>query len=1044
MRIFAHGVRYSRRKRMTRSLKGKLLALLVAILAATAACVILIGMQDVRTLSERAESRSADNVLQLVRHTVETTYRNLLSNRVETVTDHKQRLVESADMAMDGLTEFATLAERGVLSPSEAQQQALDWIRGLKLGEKAYFLLYDARLRPLARNFGPGLGSLSGVEDIKGRPLLASMRDEARTYGSAYSVFHAPRTNSDAQARLIGYFAEVPGFDWVLSTGVDIADVEREEARRLENALTILGQSLREVRIADSGFAFVFDGAGHLLVAPPERPFPMDDAVADVVSTGSLASIIAAVGNKSNPLTMSVKDGQGAEHAVDIRVFHYAPLDWYVGVASFQAEVAAPAQHLALRQSLVIGVVFLVAFILTAFLVDRIAKPLRRLAGLAVQIGSSDFNAPETHIGNELHKLSRKRRDEVGLVALALRTMESSLRENVANLLQATKERERIDHELELARAIQMDMLPNAPEAHLDDDDIELHALLIPAREVGGDLFYYERLGPGRILFAVGDVSGKGVPAALFMALTMSLLRSKTRQVADPGRMLLEINEELCRGNASQMFVTLFVGILNTDDGDLRFAAGGHNPPLVVRAGGSTEYLPITEDPMLGILPEASFSTHVQAIGPGDTIIAYSDGVTEAMSPSRILFGERRLELVSGRYFEKTSRLLSRIIVKAVELHEKEAEQSDDITLLVLRRPDQAKDHVASAGDSPQAHAAPPFLPHEYEGDDSQTGQTLSYPLPQALAGLSDDDASQNTTADFSRREAGPDAADIREEPTGAYAKLPIPDHPPELAIDENGYAHGPDDEAIAPIPANEHIDGAMFEAPDKTYAQIEEEEELLDLAPEWTIDIPEADDVTSALYLGDELEDLEVDEDLPLDLPESIFSADAALADREFEDSIPEPPNLDDFRLTADPEDMLEPDDDMALLSLDLDEYEVLDEDLPPPGPTAPDGYSEEPLQEGGFELIPSLPGDMYAQNPDLQDQSLAPHDDPGSFISIHSDVTVYPQYPDSDVEFALDDADESGYFELEIGAEGDEYNDLYLDESAIGGIDAEDDRRS
>lgn len=1047
---------------MTRSLKGKLLALLVAIFAATAACVILISMQDVRSFSKRAEARSADNVLELVRHTVETTYRNLLSERVEAVTSRKQRLAEAAAVAVDGLREFAALAERGALSPQEARQQALRWIRGLPLGEKAYFLVYDATLQPLVRNFGPGIGSLAGAEDIKGRPLLASMRGEADTYGSAYGVFETQPPQSGQPARLLGYFAKVPGSDWVLSTGVDIADVEREEARRRENALDILGRSLREIRIATSGFAFVFDGGGRLLIAPPPRPSPMDNAVSDVVSTGSLATIIAAVKNESTPLTLKVRDDQNLEHAVDVRVFHYSPLDWYVAVASFQDEVAAPAQSLAWRQALVIGAVFLVAFILTAILVDRIAKPLRRLAGLAVQIGSEDFASPDRPIGDALQKLSRSRTDEVSLVALALRTMETSLRENIANLLQATKERERIDYELNLARTIQMDMLPGAPEAHLSEDGAELHALLIPAREVGGDLFYYERLGPGRIFFAVGDVAGKGVPASLFMALTMSILKSKTRQVADPGRMLLEINDELCRGNASNMFVTLFVGILNTEDGDLRYASGGHNPPLVVKSDGSTEFLTVTEDPMLGILPEASFSTHVHTIAPGETLVAYSDGVTEAMNPARALFGERRLELVAGKYFEKSPKVLSKIIVKAVEIHGREAEQSDDVTLLVLRRLDNANEHAAPVEEEPAQVRTMPLA------DRTQHDASRAYTSAEVATALKTEEPELQTPGPDEATGFGPDAAgetardaelDALLSHGGRTASLVasahtdtveeadveriIPEQPPELDLDVDALTKGLDDDAFGISVAAQHTD-EIAEALNGDFARDDEDDEPLDLAPEWTIETQEADDITSALYLGDELEDLETDEDLPLDLPESVFSADAAFAEQSLEDLIPEPPNLDDFRLTADPEDLLETDDAMELLSFDLDEGDSLDDVLPPPSPAAPDGYSDEPLPEGGFEVIPSPPGEMYAQNPDLQNRSFEPYDDPGSFISIHSDVAMYPQHPDSDVEFALDDADESGYFELEIGGEGNRYEDLYLDESTIGGIDAEDDRRS
>ncbi|MFW5733803.1 MAG: SpoIIE family protein phosphatase [Oceanidesulfovibrio sp.] len=1010
---------------MTRSLKGKLLALIVAILVATAACVILISMQDVRTSMERAEERSTDNVLELVRHTVETTYRNLLFERVEAVTSRKQRLADAADVAVDAISEFADLAENGILPPQQARRLALDWIADLNLGETAYYLVYDDSLRPLVRNFAPGLGRLAGVEDIKGRPLLAGMFQEVQKYGNAYSVFHAPRTLSDQPARLLGYFAHVPEFDWVLSTGLDIADVQREETRRRETALRILGQSLREIRIADSGFAFIFDGRGRLLVAPPERTAPMDEAVAEIVSPESLASLITAAQNRTNPVTLQVHDAEGDPHAADVRVFRHPPLDWYMAVASFQDEVAAPAQSLAIRQAIIIASVFLVAFIITAIVVDKISDPLKRLAGHAVQIGSEDFTAPEPPAVYELEKLAKNRRDEVGLVALALRTMERSLRENVLGLLQATKERERIDYELHMARTIQMDMLPAAPDAHLDEDGAELHALLIPAREVGGDLFHYERLGPGRILFAVGDVSGKGVPASLFMALTMSLLKSKTHQVADPGRMLLEINDELCRGNNSQMFVTLFVGILDTEDGDLRYASGGHNPPLMLRADGSTQFLTVTEDPMLGILPAASYTTHLHVVPPGGAIIAYTDGVTEAMNPSRALFGERRLELVVRTYANRSAEMLNRILVKAVQIHEGEAEQSDDITLLVLRRRDQADERMAPAEKTGQAspdtahpahrdwREAPPILPideyaeHEATARDEYLEAFLNH---------------ENQTAKY-----GAPPEEERE------VEIVIPDQAPGLALDENALAQGLEDEFDDGYPAvDPTAEGAAF-------IQKDAEDEPLDLAPEWTVSIPAEDDAHSTLYLGEELEDLESDDDLPLGMPESIFTAEYGGAGRDAGLDIPEPPDLDAFRLTADPEELLEDEDELALLEFDVDEEE-LGRDLPAPNPAAPDGYSGETPPEGGFEVIPPPPGEMYAQNPEIYDGKLEPYDDPANLVAIHSDVRVHPDYQEEDMEFVLDDEDENGYAEMELSDEGERYEDLYLDDDAIVTIESDD----
>lgn len=1144
--------------RMTRSLKGKLLALLVAILSATAACIILLSMQDVRGSMERAASLSADNVLELVRHTVQTTYRNILSDRVQAVTSRKQQLADAGGVAADTIREFAAMARTGLISQEEAKRRALAWVADLDLGGKTYYLVFDQDLHPLAGNTGSIPGGLADVRDIKGRPLLSAMRDTTDVYGSAYAVFDAPRQNGRSPVRVLGYFTDIPEWDWVLSTGINLAAVEQEEARRRQNALEILGQSLGEIRIAASGFAFIFDEQGQLLVAPPEREYPMDRAVAGVVSPDSLKTILQSPPVDGQPLILHVTDAAGDPHDVAIRVFHDKPLGWNVATATFRDELDAPANLLALRQALIIGSIFLVAFIVTAIMVDRVSEPLKRLAGHAVQIGSEDFTEPEPPAVRELDGLAHSRKDEVGLVALALRTMERSLRENVASLLQVTRDRERLDSELRLARTIQMDMLPASPQAHLDLDDAELHATLIPAREVGGDLFHYEQLGKDQLLFAVGDVSGKGVPAALFMALTISLLKSKSRLGVDPARMLHEINQELCRGNASQMFVTLFVGILDLASGALRFASGGHNPPLVASPGGATAYLEITENPMLGILPEAEFSTHTSSIAPGEMIIAYSDGVTEAMSPTRTLFGERRLELVAGKYSDRSPELLSRIVVKALELHEKGAEQSDDVTILVLRRRDHELDRKAesiaeraeaelpevahseekaeeirpaapvamaavveetaedgtagedsaqiatledstdepieltesmAASDDAPIELVEPILEPDVELDD-EPGLEAAGPIDENIFsqpivdtdeadGLWDDETGQPGLAfdedndlwesdhpELSLREDdGPDGVTAAEaessarqthDPTRETARggdldaylvselgfpaesfaedatevdIVIPDESAEL--DEDVVAQGLDDDFAIEFPPEVSLPAEALNFDDEIPA--------VDPEPEWSLEIPAADDPESALYLGEELEDLESDDDLPVDIPASAF-VDAMAKAGVGPGSIPEPPNLDDFRLTADPEDLLDEEEDMQLLTFSGLQPEDDDQGvLPPPSPGAPDGYYGEALEDGGFEVLPSPPGELYARNPELMDTTLAPADDPASFITILPDVEIHPRFTDEDEEFVLDESDENGYAEVDLGEDGDLYEDIYLDEHAIDTIEAD-----
>src|ERR1041384_6059734 len=213
---------------------------------------------------------------------------------------------------------------------------------------------------------------------------------------------------------------------------------------------------------------------------------------------------------------------------------------------------------------------------------------------------------------------------------------------------------------------------------------IDMHALLEPAREVGGDLYAVFPPGDGKICLAIGDVSGKGIPAALFMAITATLLRGTARHVQRPAQILSHINEELARDNVSSMFVTLFCAILDTRTGKVSCASGGHTSPVVVGAGGTARMLADRPGTVVGIQPQLSFEQREIQLEPGDTLFLYTDGVTEAFDPARECFGEDRL-LQALREPSADSKELTERVLGAVRAFTRGEAQSDDIALFAIR-----------------------------------------------------------------------------------------------------------------------------------------------------------------------------------------------------------------------------------------------------------------------------------------------------------------------------------------------------------------------
>ena len=213
---------------------------------------------------------------------------------------------------------------------------------------------------------------------------------------------------------------------------------------------------------------------------------------------------------------------------------------------------------------------------------------------------------------------------------------------------------------------------------------IDVHALLEPAKEVGGDLYDVFPLGDGRVCIVIGDVSGKGIPAAIFMAVTATLLRATARHVQRPEQILSHVNQELSRDNATSMFVTLFCAVLDTRSGRLTFASGGHTTPVLVRPGQPPRLFEGRPGTVVGIEPNLSFASKDVQLELGDTLFLYTDGVTEAFNPEVECFGEERLLQALGEVPPGSREMVQRVLEK-VHVFARGAPQSDDIALLALR-----------------------------------------------------------------------------------------------------------------------------------------------------------------------------------------------------------------------------------------------------------------------------------------------------------------------------------------------------------------------
>jgi phosphoserine phosphatase RsbU/P len=243
-----------------------------------------------------------------------------------------------------------------------------------------------------------------------------------------------------------------------------------------------------------------------------------------------------------------------------------------------------------------------------------------------------------------------------------------------------------MERDLSIAREIQMGILPSDLSPCTTGTGLDIFAAIEPAKEVGGDLYEVLRVGEDRVVVVVGDVSGKGIPAALFMAVTVTLLRTLAREHRKPEEILSRLNDELAAQNPRGMFVTMACLVFDLASGQVTAASAGHNALVLAGADGTARFVCPSTGMVLGLFPDRPYTSHTQELAPGDTLVLYTDGVTEACDREEKFFGdERLLARLSGRPKGEAKGTVENLL-EAVRTFASGAPQSDDITILAVRR----------------------------------------------------------------------------------------------------------------------------------------------------------------------------------------------------------------------------------------------------------------------------------------------------------------------------------------------------------------------
>ncbi|WOJ97346.1 SpoIIE family protein phosphatase [Congregibacter brevis] len=471
------------------------------------------------------------------------------------------------------------------------------------------------------------------------------------------TTFSAPlyRTNRNSQQRFIG-----------------VATIDLR--------LSDLDEYLDDLRIDKNGFGFLLTSRGTLIGAPE------DEVISEPISEVLVSDTVSdwqrwLQTTESDSLRASVRC-PGSNALCQLRIADAKDSHWSVGIVYSEDTLLRPLRDYQTRV-LFVGTGMLILMALVVIVVARrLTAPLLALSDASKSIakGELDVALPETNGG-----------DEVGQLVNAFDSMRQDLGHYIKDLETAAAQRSRMDGELSAAREIQMAMLPQGGQAELDNDALTLWARVRPARAVGGDLYSFHQAGR-KLLICIGDVSDKGVPAALFMARAISLIQQWEVQpgTVPPEIALRQLNEGLTRDNDNCMFLTLFIGVLDLNTLELRYASAGHSAPILLREG-QPNAIEQNRGPALGLQEGLSFPVNRLQLQSDDRLVIYTDGFDEAQNPDDELLGETRFSEFLIQPDNLPLHEAGEAIFASVDEFAAGAPQFDDMSLMLLEVPGERR-----------------------------------------------------------------------------------------------------------------------------------------------------------------------------------------------------------------------------------------------------------------------------------------------------------------------------------------------------------------
>lgn len=450
-----------------------------------------------------------------------------------------------------------------------------------------------------------------------------------------------------------------------------------------------INNSVIAMDYVNGAYAFLLDTNGKVIAAP--------EAFRDTAGN----NIVTDDNARLHGIADQILSGKSGIAATDQAYYAYAPIegiDWILGVyfptsvitektdditAVISENTSDTAQSI--QNSILLAItIFVAGFIIIVIGVYFISKVFADRVVQPLQILQKDVQMISK--GNLEHRAKIIQDDEIGELANAFNNMSASLQEYIKNLSSVMAEKERIGAELNVATQIQADMLPSIFPAFPEREEFDIYATMQPAKEVGGDFYDFFLVDEDHLAVVIADVSGKGVPAALFMVIAKTLLKNRAQMGDSPAKVLEVVNNQLCENNKAEMFVTVWFGVMQISTGKIVAANAGHEKPIIRKADGEFEIFKDKHGFVMGAMEGMKYKEYEFEIEKGGCLFVYTDGVPEATSSESELFGMERLVQVLNEEKDAPLPDILKSVKGSIDKFVKDAPQFDDITMLALYR----------------------------------------------------------------------------------------------------------------------------------------------------------------------------------------------------------------------------------------------------------------------------------------------------------------------------------------------------------------------